>query len=427
MKIKIFPQFFYKTSIGFYNSIAFYPLIISCILFVTSLVVIVIENTAFVNTLSDEYSFLFVSGYENARGILTTLIAGTISLMVFSFSMVMVVLNQASTNFSPRIIPGVISKKSHQVVLGFYIGTIIYSLILIHSLTPVSAGGELPRFGILTGEMLGIFCLTLFVYFIHSISKSIQIDNIAVSIKNEVLKKIESLSVEEQPKLVTTNTEKWFEIKSLLSGHYRSFEQKDVLKFLDKKDIQLIILHKKGDFLLKGTPFLKTNRKLDEKDISELMGFFIFHEKEFLSENYFYGFKQLSEVAVKALSPGINDPGTAIMVINQLTVLFSKLLNKRELTEITGNEGKLRVIETNWKFEDLLYRIFAPIQLYGKKDPFVIAALLDAMNILLLQENCSDENTNTIKNQIDVMMEDFNGEIKNKMNRKMVNTKAENI
>ncbi len=419
------PQILYKTSIGFYNSIAFYPLIISLILFITSPAVILLERSAFVKTLTEEYSFLFVGSYENARAILTTLIAGTISLMVFSFSMVMVVLNQASTNFSPRIIPGVISKKSHQIVLGFYIGTIIYSLILIHSLTPVSEGGELPRFGVLTGETLGVFCLTLFVFFIHSISKSIQIDNIIVSIKNNTSKKVEKFNSKGNDKPVVTDTENWLEIKSLLSGHYRSFEQKDVLKFLDKKDIHIMILHKKGDFLLEGTPFLKTNRKLDEKDATELLGFFIFHEKEYLSENYFYGFKQLSEVAVKALSPGINDPGTAVMVINQLTDLFSKLLGKREFTQITGSEGNLRVIETNWKFEDLLYRIFAPIQLYGKNDPIVISALLDAMNILLLQEKCNDENNRAIKNQIEVIIEDFNQATKNKMNRRIVNKKAE--
>lgn len=69
---------------------------------------------------------------------------------------------------------------------------------------------------------------------------------------------------------------------------------------------------------------------MNENEKEQLLSYFIFHEEEFLSENYFYGFKQLSEVAVKALSPGINDPGTAVTVIDQLTVLFAERLNLLE-------------------------------------------------------------------------------------------------
>ncbi|MFP3759150.1 DUF2254 family protein, partial [Cupriavidus sp. SIMBA_020] len=68
---------------------------------------------------------------ENARTILSTLAGSIISLTVFSFSMVMVVLNSASASLSPRVVPGLITRKSHQMVLGFYLGSIIYSIIML--------------------------------------------------------------------------------------------------------------------------------------------------------------------------------------------------------------------------------------------------------------------------------------------------------
>ena len=74
---------------------------------------------------------LVIDDTDTAKTILSTLIGGLISLTVFSFSMVMVLLNQASSNFSPRVLPGIVSDQKHQIVLGLYIGTILYNIFIL--------------------------------------------------------------------------------------------------------------------------------------------------------------------------------------------------------------------------------------------------------------------------------------------------------
>ena len=186
--MKKFTKVLYKFYINVINSIAFFPVLIAAALFVFSIFVLYFETTHTGIEIKKNFPFMFVSNYQNAMQILSTLITGIISLTVFSFSMVMIVLNQASSNFSPRVIPGVITKKAHQVVLGFCIGTIIYSLIIIHNVQATTKNIQFPQIGVLIAEILGIICLILFVYFIHSISLSIQVDNILVKILKDTLK-----------------------------------------------------------------------------------------------------------------------------------------------------------------------------------------------------------------------------------------------
>ncbi|MEJ2585052.1 MAG: DUF2254 family protein, partial [Robiginitalea sp.] len=117
------------------SSIAFYPSLIATGLFLLSLGFLWLEgSTGLGKGVSSNLPFLISKDSSTVRVLLSTLIGGVISLTVFSFSMVMIVLNQASSNFSPRLLPGLISDKRNQVVLGMYIGTILFNLIILINL-----------------------------------------------------------------------------------------------------------------------------------------------------------------------------------------------------------------------------------------------------------------------------------------------------
>lgn len=112
------------------SSIAFYPALITLGLVLLCIVSIWLEMT-YLQAYKEDIKLGLVNNAENARLILGTLVGGIVSLMVFSFSMVMVVLNSASSTLSPRVIPSLISSRNHQFILGIYLGTIIDSLLLI--------------------------------------------------------------------------------------------------------------------------------------------------------------------------------------------------------------------------------------------------------------------------------------------------------
>ncbi|MFZ0454765.1 MAG: DUF2254 domain-containing protein [Ignavibacteriaceae bacterium] len=431
--MKKFTKVLYKSYIYIINSIAFFPVLISAALFILSICILYFEGTHFSSEIKKNFPFLFVSSYQNARQILSTLITGIISLTVFSFSMVMIVLNQASSNFSPRVIPGVITKKAHQIILGFCIGTIIYSLIIVHNVQNTTQAFRFPQIGILVAEILGIICLILFVYFIHSISQSIQVDNILVKVLNDTLSALKAEKGNddkangEKDHIEEPSTKNWIIIDSIESGYYRNFETTKLLLTACKEDLIIEISNPRGAFILKGIPFLKINKKIKDELKEMILNTFIFYQEEYINENFIYGFKQTTEVAVKALSPGINDPGTAIRAIDHLTLMYSEMLTRSMDEYYSDSENHLRIIQRNYSLDDLLYNYLTPIREYGNSDVNIVLKLLKCFETLIELEKGKERYLSLFHRHIDIILEDADKNIVNKIDRGKINNILEQL
>jgi uncharacterized membrane protein len=336
------------------------------------------EVVSFKETISP----FLVHNSNNARLILGTIVGSLISLMVFSFSMVMVVLNSATATLSPRVLPSLISNKFHQIVLGFYIGSIIFSLNLIVNIDSPDIEYATPSLGIFFSMNMVIVCLGLFVYFIHSISQKIQVDNIMNSIYNSTKDELKSLSGDKLT-YQKPNTEKWIEYSAEVSGYLKGIDYEGLKQFCKKHDLQLKVNVGMGSFVAKHYPFFQANKSLDDDLQENIMAYFTLYIQERVTDHYSFGFKQISEIAVKALSPGINDPGTAIKAIDLLSDLFIQLLFVQEKTYLLNEEDDICVYLSPISYEDLMYLTLIPIREYGNTDIMIFMRLLDCLEHML--------------------------------------------
>lgn len=382
-------DFIYRSYRLVTGSIAFYPTLITLGFFVFSVIINLIEYESFMMELKDNLSFILVKSKEDARLVLGTLVGSIISLMVFSFSMVMVVLNRASATLSPRVIPGLITHKSNQIVLGFYLGSIIYCLILIVNIQSKETS-QAPDFGIFMAMVFGITCLAFFMYFIHSISQSIQVDNILKRIQGKTERRMESLAISETDELIDMpETSNWASLSSPDAGYIKEIKVRELTKIGSKYDLKIKLEVPIGYFLVKGYPYLKINKEPEEEVIEEIHNCFISYPQEWLDDHYLFGFKQISEIAVKALSPGINDPGTAVKAINLLSVLFIQKMQMKDKYFINDDEGNARLFFEPFGLEDLLYQNLTSIREYGKTDAIVMITLLECLkNLLYADKAC---------------------------------------
>ena len=150
------------------DKIAFYPSIIALFGILLAYFMLFLEEKGITKYLLEYIPDVVVNNTETSRSLLTTFIGGLISIMVFSFSMVMLLLSQASNNYSPRLLPGLISDKHHQVILGIYLATILYNIFILFSVEPSEDKYTLPGFSVLLGIVFTILCLVAFIYFIHN-------------------------------------------------------------------------------------------------------------------------------------------------------------------------------------------------------------------------------------------------------------------
>lgn len=306
------------------GSIAFYPTLIAVGLASLCVVTIVLEMT-WLQPYKEDLDLGLVKNADNARLIIGTLVGGIISLMVFSFSMVMVVLNSAASSLSPRVIPALISSRSHQVVLGVYLGTIINSLMLIST---IQEGDDInvPSLGIFLALGLAVICLCLFVYFIRSISLSIQVDFILNRVYKQTLAQLRTRrrQLQDSHGPAWPDDAQWSVVRARRSGYFKALNVTAAHDVLDDHDARMTVQVHYGFFVMPGHPLMRIERELDDDCTNRLLDCFDFYVEEYAHRHFFFGFKQIVEIAVRALSPGINDPGTAIKAIDMLSVLLAE-------------------------------------------------------------------------------------------------------
>lgn len=372
-----------------YNSIGFLPSLMCCLFFVMALFAIRLETTGVDQWLSEHFSWTQIDTADTARSIMGTIAGGVISLTVFSFSMVMVVLSQATSSFSPRLLPGLISDRRNQAVLGTYLGTIIYALVLMFNIRAVENNYEVPSVAVLLAVILMGLCMVLFILFIHGISSSIQISTVLQNIYDKTQSYL-ALAEESHTDLPSPHEILHHPICAPTSGYLQEIRRQALIKCCQEKNILLGMAQIQGDFVMKGEVLCYTDVPITTpEDIDLIQNHFVFYNGEWIADNYIYGFKHLSEVAVKALSPGINDPATAVSVLNHLGVLFRKYLTVQEYNPLVDTQGKVRLILRNHHLFELLQKTLGPIRFYGKEDVQVTERLLWLMQQLL--QNSSPE------------------------------------
>jgi len=127
------------------------------------------------------------------------------------------------------------------------------------------------------------------------------------------------------------------------------------------------------------------NRDLSDQPelVDQIQNHFVFFEGQLIKNNYIFGFRQLSEVAVKALSPGINDPATAISVLDHFGVLMREYLNVPEYQSLLDQDQRIRLVIRHMALNEMLHRIIQPILFYGRQDVSVLERLIWLSQTLL--------------------------------------------
>lgn len=357
--------------------------------------------------------------------IMSVCIGGIISMMVFSFSMVMLLLSQASSNFSPRLLPGLISDKKNQIILGTYLATIIYMIFILFSIEPDDKKYSLPGLSILLAIIATLFCLAAFIYFIHNMSQSIQINNILDKIFYKSKERLEHIIAEEEAidthALNTFRTHKnWYKYSARMSGYFQNVSLKNIAKICAENDTRIYLTTPKGFFVLKNAPFIKSEKELTEAQRDAILDNINFARGEFIEDNYILAFKQITEIAVKAMSPGVNDPGTAINAIDYLTELFALRMRKND-SGVLLEDGEAWLKIAIVSFEDLLYTCMASLRTYCKHDPVIVEKLVWMLKYLAGQDTYAEEVYPLfITKEIKLLLKDAKSSLTNKQDWKKV-------
>ncbi|GAB3168902.1 hypothetical protein GCM10027291_18340 [Telluribacter humicola] len=329
--------------------------------------------------LINKVPFLRIDNASTATSLLSSLLTGLISLVTFSFSMVMIVLTQIMSSFSPRLIPDLAKQKGNQMVLGIIMGTICFITVILSNIQTMPKGPEVPLLSVVLAMFLAFSCLITFIYFIHKVSNDIQIGNIVNRIYRTTRRVLDTEHSSGNYYEQWKEEEEFITIKAWESGYFNAITQDHFMIRARKLNLKLKLLKIQGMYVLKGDPFLQINQPMNDDIMKLLEENIILRHQELVGDNFLYGFKHLTEIAVKALSPAVNDPGTAINAIDYLSDLFTRLqrLTGQKVTQ--SEDGAAVIVYSTIPFEWVFYLCMASIRPYSTQDVTVQSRLIDLL------------------------------------------------
>lgn len=341
---------------------------------------------------SEDLPYVFEGGPDGARSMLGTIASAMISVTGLVFSITIVALQLASSQFTPRVLGSFLSNRITQSTLGVFTASFVFALTVLRSVR----GGDddrspfVPQVSITLSFLLVIASVGLFLAFIHHITTSIQVSNVISRVGDGTLAVIEQLYPEETP---TSEPPAPGPTWSPLPGTPRVvFDSGRRHGRLVAVDYDLLVRNAReldavvtvdlpvGAFVPQGLPVLRV-WGVDEIP-SDGNGFgsgYRLGSDRTLRQDAAFGLRQLVDIAERALSPGTNDPTTAVQVIDELHLILRTLVQRESPSPyITDEDGNVRVVHHPQRVEDLLGLAVREIAHYGR-DSLRIGPRLTAM------------------------------------------------
>ncbi len=391
------------------------PVIYSVLAFLLALMVIYIDH----NGLSQKVvpSFMLTS-VDLAQTILGSLSGALLTMTTITFSTIMVVLTTYSSQFSPRTLNNFVEDPLTMRVLGIFMGGFVYSVLSLLFMSENWYESEVISASV--GVVIAFICLGVFAYFIHNVATSIQVSTLIREITDgamKVIKRQEQTLKSKFTNVIDDREDADFtyefvrDVKCRGFGYVQLTDYHGLLKYASHHNIGVEANFLNGDFLTEDSIAFRVhhNGEVDE-DLDGILNQYLKLGKERSSiQDPEFALQKIVEVALRAISPAINDPNTARVCISYLGMALSHLCRIRSNGRYIAyydEEMQPRIIGKQKRTMDILYLSFYQIIHYGSEDFSILTALIDAY--LLIGRSADDSLKKSIWELYIYNMEKFN-------------------
>ncbi len=324
----------------------------------------------------------FEGSVETARAVLTTIAGASFTAISITFTITIVTLQLVSGQFTPRALRGFLGRPWVQLVAGQFMGLVLYCLV---SLGLMPDAGQDVHYGLpgTTAVVLSVLALLSLIVFIDRIARAIQVSNIVADLAATTRAALERhYRVVEDPAdgVRPALDEAWPTIAAERDGVVQSIDLDALCALAEKTGAGLRLAVQPGDFVIAGEPLARVERgaraDLEAVDgVAALRGAVALKSQRDLKMDPAFGVRQLADIAVRALSPGINDPSTADHVLHWLSALFCPLLAEPRPTYRRRAAGEGVVEMPLRTIEHLLREAFEEVVVYGADNPRIARGL----------------------------------------------------
>ena len=328
---------------------------------------------------------------DSARAILSAIAGGLISSVTLLLSLMLVAVQLASSQFSPRTVRNWIGDRTQQVAIGIVLGTTVYCLLILRETRTFSQGAALtPNISVIVAVVLGIVSLIMVVRSVDHLTDRLRIGSVAAGIMNETVALIErsdEVSANENPRMapvgLPTPAERenaWpddaFAVEAWTAGWVQQIDTETVLRAVPEGST-IHVTVTVGAFTLPNAPMAWVWPVPEDQEdcLTKIQAGFAIGDGRTMQQDIGFGIVQMVDIALRALSPGVNDPNTANDLIVHIGVTMLSLWERPIAPHVREEDGR-RLVRFDLDHSDYLHAAFDPIRLYGSGDPSVASTMV---------------------------------------------------
>lgn len=333
----------------------------------------------------EQLGWAYAGGAEGARAVLSAIAGSMITVAGVVFSITIVALQLASSQYGSRLVQQFMRDKGNQIVLGAFVSTFLYCVLVLRTVRGQDEEPFVPHISVAVGVLLSIVSLVVLIYFIHHVARSIQVSAIINSLArelNEVLDRIVPAGRDREPPDEAEPSPTGVLLRSEREGYVQILDVPALCRIASEADLRIAVCCRPGDFIFPSSalarvdPPERLNRELEQR----IGAAFVLGSERTKTQDLRFTIIQLVDIAVRALSPGVNDPVTAITCIDCLGVSLCRIADRpRPPSRFFDAEGKLRVVVQTETFSSILATAFDPIREYSRGAILVSARLLETL------------------------------------------------
>lgn len=344
----------------------------------------------------DALELTYSRGPEGARALLSTVSGSMVTIASLTFSITIVTLQLASTQFGPRLLRNFVGDVGNQVVLGTFIATFTYGLLILRTVNGTEQNEFVPHISVFVDLLLSVASLGVLIYFINHTASSIQAESVIASVAGDLHAAIDRLYPESlgRPKPHSTHPLPLpddFEslarpVDADRSDYVQAIDGDRLIALASEHDLVLRVEKQPGDFVVDNQPLVHVYpaSRLDDELAARLRRAFYLGSRRTVTQDAGFAIDQLVEVAVRALSPGINDPFTAMTCLDRLGAALSRLADREIPSPCRLDDaGRLRVVARAATIDDLVDAAFHQIRQATRSNAAVTLHLLDTIATVL--------------------------------------------
>ena len=343
----------------------------------------------------ESLGWIYSGGAEGASLLLGTVAGSMIAIAGTVFSMTLVALSLASSQLGPRLLRNFMRDTANQVVLGTFVDTFVYCLLVLRTIRRADEVAFVPHLSVSIALLLALVSIGVLIYFIHHVSVSIQADEVVAQVCRELEKGIDRLFPSQlglpmsvastapgEAELPAAFTREARPVGAIEGGYLQRIDADTLMALAKEEDLRLRLERRPGHYVVKGQAMVMVwpGERVTEALVDKINAAFVLGDQRTAAQDVEFSFRQLVEIAVRALSPGINDPFTAIACVDRLRSALCRLARRDIPSPLRfDSEGRLRMVAPGPSFAGIVDMAFNQIRQNARANPAVSIRMLDAI------------------------------------------------